>query len=276
MYLAHRDNSKPAPSYRSPRKTGEAYPLQQRRDGEPAMRDYVRVDAETQWDLMEEAHRSGTHVSQVVKVRRADRQAGCSASISYVWHQRRNAMYRERRQLSFLGSDHLNIVADPANHSKKDTMASIIWSWQAGLAAYGDLQYIPHGGLLPSEQEMPEHIAELYSERRLERLSAFRQLQALSNTIKNIGGWSGLDDFALSRDHHVDAVVAGEQRVLAPAQDDDYVRAVIVQKETGVVRRVLPDAAFMPSQSYKLLTLNLDQGGVGYVGNAGSLLSILR
>ena len=75
--------------------------------------------------------------------------------------------------MGFLGADHLNIVADLATHSRHDTMASIVWSWQTGVAAHGDLQYIPHGGMLSSEQEMPEHIARLYCERRLERLAAF-------------------------------------------------------------------------------------------------------
>ena len=272
VYLPVRPTPKPAPSYRSPKKRAVVEnPLLQRRDDEQPPRQYVRVDAETAWSLMEDASRSGAHVTQVAAVRRDDCQAGCGGGTAMAWLVRMNAMYRERRRLGLLGSDHLNIVADPATHSKRDTMASIIWSWQAGIAAHGDLQYIPHGGMLPTEQEMPEHIAQLYCERRLERMSAFRQVQALSNTIKQLGMWSGIDDFQLPVDYHVDPVEAGEVRVLAPAQDhgpDTHNYAVRVRIAEGTALRVLPDSAFVPSQSYKLLVLNLDQGGVGAAGVA--------
>ena len=50
-------------------------------------------------------------------------------------------------------------------------------------------------------------------------MSAFRQVQALSNTIKRLGMFNGIDDFQLPAGHLVDAVEAGEVRVLAPAQD---------------------------------------------------------
>ena len=220
---------------------------------------------------MEDARRSGAHVTEVATVRRRDSAAGCSGGTSMSWLVRLSAMYRERRRLGLLRSDHLNIVADPATHSKNDTMASIVWSWQAGIAAHGDLQYIPHGGMLATEQEMPEHIAQLYCDRRLERLSAFRQVQALSNTIKQLGMWSGIDDFQLPDDHRVDAVEVGEVRVLAPAQDhgpENRNYAFRVRAEDGTAHRVLPDSAFEPWRSYKLLVLNLDQGGVGASGVA--------
>ena len=148
-------------------------------------------------------------------------------------------------------------------------MASIVWSWQAGIVAHGDLQHIPHGGMLPTEQEMPEHIGQMYRDRRLERMSAFRQVQALSNTIKQLGMWNGIDDFQLADDYRVDAVEAGETRVLAPAQDhgpENRNYAVRVRAQEGTCHRVLPDSAFEPWQSYKLLVVNLDQGGVGASG----------
>ena len=70
-------------------------------------------------------------------------------------------------------------------------------------------------------------------------------------------------------DHRVDAVEAGEVRVLAPAQDhgpENRNYAVRVRAEEGTAHRVLPDSAFEPSRSYKLLVINLDQGGVGASG----------
>ena len=178
-------------------------------------------------------------------------------------------IYLENRRVAVVGCDHLNIVEGPATHSKKDTMASIVWCWQAGIAAHGDMQWLPQGAMLPTEQAMPEHIAQLYCDRRLERMSAFRQVQALSNTIKQLGMWSGIDDFQLPDDHRVDAVEVGEARVLAPAQDHgpgnrNY--AVRVRAQEGTCHRVLPDSAFEPWQSYKLLVVNLDQGETERLG----------
>ena len=105
----------------------------------------------------------------------------------------------------------------------------------------------------------------------MERLAAFRQIQALSNTIKQLGMWRGIDDFKLPADYRVDAVEAGEVRVLAPAQDhgpDNRNYAVRVRTGKGTAQRVLPDSAFEQWQSHKLLVLNLDQGGVGAAGVA--------
>ena len=78
---------------------------------------------------------------------------------------------------------------------------------------------------------------------------------ALGNTIKQLGMWNGIDDFQLPDDHRVDAVEAGEVRVLAPAQDhgpENRNYAVRVRAEEGTAHRVLPDSAFEPSRSYKL------------------------
>ncbi len=53
----------------------------------------------------------------------------------------------------------LNIVADPSTHNKQETMASIVWSWEAQVAVHGDLQILPESKkTLPSEQDLPESI----------------------------------------------------------------------------------------------------------------------
>ena len=110
-------------------------------------------------------------------------------------------MYRDRRRLAFDRIQHLNIVADPSTHNKQETMALICWSWQAQVAAHGDLQVIPETKkILPSEQDLPESISILRDRGRLERVATFRQLQALSNAIRSLGHWQGLGDFKLPSD----------------------------------------------------------------------------
>ena len=95
----------------------------------------------------------------------------------------------------------MNIVADPSTHNKKETMALICWSWQAQVAAHGDLQVIPETKkILPSEQALPESISILRGRGRLERVATFRQLQALSNAIRSLGHWQGLGDFKMPSD----------------------------------------------------------------------------
>ena len=172
-------------------------------------------------------------------------------------------MYRERRKLAFDGVRHWAIVADPATHSKKDVLAALCYSWETGIAAHGDLQYLPETKLiLPSEVDMPEHIAELLAANRLERVSAFRQLQALSNLIENVGVLSGFDDFFLDSSFHLRQVQANEVRMIVDG------RAFLVDRESGRRVPVLPDAALATAQSNNLLVLSLDQGSVGAAGIA--------
>ena len=56
----------------------------------------------------------------------------------------------------------MNIVVGPSIHNKRDTMASIVWSWEARVAAHGDLQMLPQAKtVLESEQDLPDNIAHL-------------------------------------------------------------------------------------------------------------------
>ena len=109
---------------------------------------------------------------------------------------------------------------------------------------------------------MPEHIAELLAANRLERVSAFRQLQALSNLIENVGVLSGFDDFFLDSSFHLRQVQANEVRMIVDG------RAFLVDRESGRRVPVLPDAALATAQSNNLLVLSLDQGSVGAAGIA--------
>ena len=147
---------------------------------------------------------------------------GCSETCTLLWVAKHQHLYRARRALCFHGVHHLNMVADPSTHSKRETMVTVCWSWECGAAAHGDVQIIAPGSVvLPSEQELPDHIAQLAATCRLERVSAFRQLQALSNTIRGLGNsrWQGLDDFTLPDDFYIHAVSDNQVRVVRRGLD---------------------------------------------------------
>ena len=168
------------------------------------------VDPEAMWDMMQSSRQSGASLAQVAVVRKSDPEAGCCASVTRDALSCMNSMYRERMRMAFSDTNHLGSVADPATHSKKESMIGICWSWEASVGAYGVLQHIPQTKhVLPTEQDMPDHLATLSIMRKLDRVVAFRQLQALSHIIGGIGCWQGIDDFRLGSEYLIDAVGDG-------------------------------------------------------------------
>ena len=202
---------------------------------------------------------------------------GCHESRALVWLAKYVDMYRGRRRLAFDRIQHLNIVADPSTHNKQETMALICWSWQAQVAAHGDLQVLPETKkILPSEQDLPESISILRGRGRLERVATFHQLQALSNAIRSLGHWQGLGDFKLPSDWSaVRPLEPDEVRVVREGAMLD--RALLVNLRTRQVKPILPDSALASqdallaaTQGINLLVLGLDQGSIGAAGYAYS------
>ena len=64
-------------------------------------------------------------------------------------------MYASRRNMCFgPGVRHINVIADPATHSKKEAMVSVLWSWEEQVAGHGDVQWISATKtILPCDQE---------------------------------------------------------------------------------------------------------------------------
>ena len=269
VYLpAHRQN-KPAPAVVPPEKSGT--------------RKYVQVQPATVWSLIGNSRKAGSSLAGVVRCRSDDAHVGCSESQSELWMAKRQHLYRQRRSLCFHGARHLNMVADPSTHSKRETMVTVCWSWEAAAATHGDVQVLPAtSALLPSEQELPSHVAELAAQLRLERVSAFRQLQALSHTIQGLANsqWKGLGDFGLPEDFRIHAVEQNHVRVLRQGPLVDT--ACVVDMGTRHCTPVLPESALAPTQDglmvpdsdlapmhrVNLLVLGLDQGSVGSAGAA--------
>jgi hypothetical protein len=162
------------------------------------------------------------------------------------------------------GVDHINIIADPATHTKKEICVSTLYSWQQDHACFGDAQVIlPGDQIMPDEQDMMDHVAVLANERRLERVATFRQLQAYSNTLLSAtSGRLCLDSFRLPPNVHAHPVRSGEVRVLRAGLTED--EALVCNRITGDKVSILPDGF----DSVKLVILGLDQGSIGCAGHA--------
>ena len=257
VYLQAHKSDKPALALLSPQKQG--------------IRQYVRVQPESVWSLIHKARGSGLPLTGLLQAKSDDPEAGCSQWCAQLWVAKYNCLYNERRALLLHGVHHLSMVADPSTHSKRETMASVCWSWEAGGAAHANLQIIPPGTVvLPSEQALPEEVARLAAVNRLERVGAFRQMQALSNAIRGLGNsqWSDLDAFRLPEDWHINPVTGHQVRVVRMGPQTDT--AYLFDPETRDRQAVLPDTALASTQGQgvNLLVLGLDQGSVGAAGAA--------
>ncbi len=264
VYSSHHDVAKPAPSYHSA-------PAASRGDG--AKRRYVQVNPEVAWDMMEQARNTGASLRQIIKVRRTDDHVGCATSSGESWVRKLQSMYTSRRAMCLgPGVNHINAIADPATHSKKEAMVLVFWSWENQVGAYGDMQWLAQAKtVLSSEQEMPQNIADLAATLRLERVSAFRQLQAYGNAVRHLTGGEKqcISSFRLPEGVHAHPVREHEVRVVGPAAsragaDPAAARAVIVNTQTGTMTQALPDDL----EEVSLLVLGLDQGSIGSAGIA--------
>ena len=102
---------------------------------------------------------------------------GVCANQAYTWMRKSHGIYAERRQMSFDGTSHLNIVADPANHSRRSTMVGIACSWEQAAGAVCDIQQMPASSKLYEDElgAAASHLREI----RLERISTYRCHMAL-------------------------------------------------------------------------------------------------
>ena len=256
VYMSSHPTDKPAPSLR----------------GDGLRRAYVKVSPEVIFDTMQEAIRTGISLPQLVDSKRQDRSHGCAAVTSQFWMHKYHDLYCSRRAVCFRGVRHLSMVCDPSTHSRQEIMISLVYSWEAGLAACGDLQRIPPcSPILPTEAALPEELACRLAEGRQERNAAFRELQAISNCIAQLGSneFSGIDDFSLPDGISLDPVTDNQVRVVV----NDV--AWKVDREDHTSRTcVWPDA--LAQTQCKVLTLGLDQGSVGTAGVAFASMSLGR
>ncbi len=259
-----------AQSWVSPRKVTQHLgdnPQASASDENNPLRKYVKVQPEAVWKVIEEARRAGCSLEQVVEIRREDGFMGCSSSNCPEWRGRLGDMYRERRKMSLDKVHHLFLCADPATHVRKSTMATLVWSWEAGSASHGDLQIMGSANTIKLEESLPDHISALVAQNRCERMSAYRELQAWSNCVRGLGHWPrGLAEFVLPEGIEVHPVEPGEVRIVR--QGANEATAWRVTQATGACRPMLPPGTLASTQGFKLAVLGLDQGAVGAAATA--------
>ena len=225
---------------------------------------YVKVEPRFVWNLMERARAASVSLRQAVALRTLDEDAGCSVSQADLWTVRFHEIYW-KRQSACIGETvhHVNIVCDPSTHSNKDMLVSVIWCWEASTAAYPAVQHILPGNRFDlTEQEMEAQVEALAAQGKLDRVSAFRQLQAVSHSLhQSTEGRMTLETFAIPEGVCLRPVSASEVRVLRPAAGGGLM-ALLFDRNSRAAARTLPAGL----ADAPLLVVGLDQGSVGSAG----------
>ena len=96
----------------------------------------------------------------------------------------------------------------------------VLWSWEQDCAVFGDVQLVRAGSsVLDSEACFADNVSFLARESRLERVSTYRQLQAVSNMLCQLTTMEiTLDSFLPPPGLLVRAVNDGEVRVIRREQ----------------------------------------------------------
>jgi hypothetical protein len=151
-----------------------------------------------------------------------------------------------------------------SSSSSKDTIVSIVYSWESCGAAYGDALFITPGSvLLEGEVDLADEVEILRRENKLERVSTYRQMQALSYVLEAIsGGTVTADSFFLPDNVHASPVKENEIRIVT--ETVDHFVATIIAPDGQSERVVLPNEI----QNFYLLVPSLDQGPQGTAAEA--------
>ena len=96
-------------------------------------------------------------------------------------------IYFDMQKSLFNGCRKLCIAADPSTHSGEKTMVSILWSPERRVSCYLPVQIIAQSSLLsPSDADMTDRLRMLALTQKLQRVSAYREWQALSHGLMQV------------------------------------------------------------------------------------------
>lgn len=141
-----------------------------------------------------------------------------------------------------------------------DVAVCAIRSPERRAAAYAPVQIIPASNLVsPLDGDMSDRLRFLALQRKLQRVSAYREWQGLSHALVLITSRS-LDDFRLPADLLLEPVAGDLKRMVNDTNPDINV-AYILDEATNVRRPVLPPT--LDVRKLCQLTVAIDSGSVG-------------
>ena len=162
----------------------------------------VDVDPETIWALMESAKYSGVSLRQALLLKKDDSMsspelAGASEAKAEYWSRKLTGLYINRVQTVFKMVTQLSLVADASTHSGKEILVSCAYAPAEKLGCHAVIQHLNTGSLKPSEVDV-SLLAKIAKNRKLQRMSAFRQLQAIDKQLALLSdNRLGLDAFSM-------------------------------------------------------------------------------
>ena len=230
------------------------------------IRNKCAVSADAAWQVIDQSKAAGLSLYGAIKFKSDDDTLGCHPRAAYRWTCKLLQMYDQRVSLGFRNVKHYNIVSDGATHSCHDTLVSVGYTWENDLAGFLASQCIPPGKDITwfDQSNMPAEIAILAAKRKLERVAAFRQMQAISNQIHCLtDGVLNIDSFKLDESVHLDEVQPGEVRIVRPGNAGMTDVAMVVRSDRST-QQVLPKGF----EESLLLVVALDQGAIGVAGIA--------
>ena len=143
---------------------------------------------------------------------------------------------------------HFNLVSDPAKHSYKETLVSLLWCWEVRRCMHCPWQLLVPGKVITPHEvtDMSEHLQHCAARQKLERVAAFRQLQGYSNQLRVMT--SGRDppgsepvtlaSFKLPEEFCLRPVAQDERRGTMVGEQEDV--SFIVNTVTKSMTRILP------------------------------------
>ena len=162
----------------------------------------VEVDPETIWALMESAKFSSVSLRQALLLKKDDSMsspelAGASEAKAEYWSRKITGLYINRVQNVFKMVTQLSLVADASTHSGKEILVSCAYAPSEKLGCHAVIQHLNTGSLKPSEVDV-SLLATIAKNRKLQRMSAFRQLQAIDKQLALLSNNRlGLDGFSM-------------------------------------------------------------------------------
>jgi len=225
------------------------------------------------WELAEKARAARSSFETAIALRSDSQGLGdCSVAAGDNWLNKLAQISCKEYQAAFQPHlwNHLTLVADPGSHSYKDCLVSVAYSWETNYGCYPPWQHLhPSKFLLPTEANMDEAIELLAANRKLERVSTYKQMQGLSNQISHLtSGKLTIDDFSMPPDSQVRALEPNEERRLIVRGEQRH--ALILDRTNDIRKQVLP----RNFTQTKLLILQLDQCSVGCAGVAHSAFQL--